>query len=117
MDHKENIFPNTEDSVRHRSTMLGERDTTFNEEVIKYCREHNIYDTDKIGEVYLIAGHFLYWQSHKSAEWTEEDEKMFGSIRSTLSMYINNPSLPEEIRDIHEEELKWFDALYDRGVS
>lgn len=56
-------------------SLLGERDTTFNEEVTKYCREHNIYDTNKIGEVYSIATHFLYWQSHKPAEWSEEDEK------------------------------------------
>lgn len=56
-------------------SLLGERDTTFNEEVTKYCRENNIYDTDKIGEVYSIATHFLYWQSHKPAEWSEEDEK------------------------------------------
>lgn len=49
--------------------------------------------------------------------WTEEDANMFGSIRSTLSMYMNNLSLPKEIRDIHEEELKWLDELYDRGLS
>ena len=53
----------------------------------------------------------------KPAEWSEEDENMFGSIRSTLSMYMNNLSLPKEIRDIHKEELKWFDELYDRGLS
>lgn len=53
----------------------------------------------------------------KPTGWTEEDANMFGSIRSTLSMYMNNLSLPKEIRDIHEEELKWLDELYDRGLS
>jgi hypothetical protein len=53
----------------------------------------------------------------KFIEWTEEDINMFGSIRSTLSMYMNNLSLPKEIRNIHKKELKWFDELYDRGLS
>ncbi len=50
-------------------------DNTFNEEVTKYCREHNIHDTDKIGEVFSIAGHFLYWQSRKPVTKSKSTEK------------------------------------------
>lgn len=51
----------------------------------------------------------------KPAEWSEEDIDMFGSIRSTLSVYSYNPNTPKEERERSKKELAWFNELYDKG--
>jgi hypothetical protein len=55
----------------------------------------------------------LYEQ--QSAEWSEEDIDMFGSILSTLSICSNNPDIPKDNREIHKREYDWFNKLYHRG--
>ncbi len=67
---------------------------------------------------YVNVKDAIAWLEKKSeqkpAEWSKEDTEMFGSISSTLSMYMYNTDIPLDIREIHKKEYAWFNKLYNR---
>ena len=53
----------------------------------------------------------------KTAEWSNEDMDMIGSIRSTIELDIQRDANCPDIVNMHKKELEWFDSLYDRGLQ
>ena len=53
----------------------------------------------------------------KPLRWSEEDMEMIGSIHSTLELDVQRDREIPEVAKSHKKELKWFDRLYERGLS